>query len=248
MALIAQDLPERADYPGAPWHKHVLADIAQRLRPPSDFPCTFSQNAFQRGLLLFSFVDGRSGSDLASLRADLCAYVRLSRAWDGRINHAHPLVVAFSRQATGDCDLAGFHAFGWHILQDWHDNDPAPWPDGVARNPQSPFWSMCFDGMPLFVNMSAPAHLRRKSRNLGDHFLFVVNPRERFDLVAGDTPEGRRVRALIRARAGRYDGMPHAPVLGAYHAGDLEWPQYGVADDNDTRIGTCPFRQNPESR
>jgi len=83
-----------------------------------------------------------------------------------------------------------------------------------ATDPMAPYWSMCFAGMQLFINFSSPAHRQRKSRNLGRHFLFIVNPRERFDIVAGDTPEGNRVRQVIRDRAEAYDGIPHAPSGG----------------------------------
>lgn len=243
MPLISQsDLARPAPVRPA-WHGAVLDDLASRLTPPSDFPCTFSQNAFRRGLLLFSFVDGTGPADLAAMRADLADYVALSRGWNGRINTAHPLVMAFSPAAVGATGLAGHHAFGWRMLQHWHDHDPAPWPDDVARDPGLPFWSMCFAGMQLFVNMSSPAHARRHSRNLGRHLLFIVNPRERFDAVAGDTPEGARVRQVIRDRAVAHDGMAHAPVLGKYLHGQLEWPQYALPDDNDTAPATCPFRQ-----
>jgi len=242
MPLIAQSDLAAPAYAGPDWHRDVLADLAQSLTPPSDFPCTFSQNAFRRGLIRLIFVEGAGPAALTALRADLAAYIAQARRWDGQVNSAHPLVVAFSQAAVPPTDLAGYHAFGWRILQDWHDNDPAPWPDDVARDPAVPFWSMCFDGMQLFVNMSAPAHVRRRSRNLGRHFLFIVNPRERFDVVAGETAEGARVRSVIRARAEAYDGLPHAPVLGKFLKGELEWRQYALPDDNESFPATCPLR------
>ncbi|MEJ1999615.1 MAG: YqcI/YcgG family protein, partial [Maritimibacter sp.] len=88
----------------------------------------------------------------------------------------------------------------------------------------------------------SPAHQQRRSRNLGEHFLFIMNPRERFDVVAGDTPEGNRVRQVIRDRAAEYDGIPHAPELGSYQKGEIEWWQYGVSDDNAERRDKCPLR------
>ena len=242
MALIAQSELARPGHSGADWHGAVLADLAQRLTPPSGFPCTFSQNAFRRELTRFIFVEGDTPADRAATRADLSAYIAEARGWDGQVNTARPLVIAFSPAAVPPGDLASYHAFGWRILQDWHDNDPAPWPEDVSRDPDTPYWSMCFDGMQLFVNMSAPAHVTRKSRNLGRHFLFIVNPRERFDVVAGETPDGARVREVIRARAEAYDGLPHAPVLGKFLKGELEWPQYALPDDNENFPSACPFR------
>ena len=61
--------------------------------------------------------------------------------------------------------------------------------------------------------------------------------------MAGDTPEGTRVRAVIRARAEAFDGIAHAPALGKYLKGELEYPQYALPDDNETPPAACPFRQ-----
>jgi len=38
------------------WQAVAVHQLAERLRPPSDFPCVFSQSAFSRGKILFSFV------------------------------------------------------------------------------------------------------------------------------------------------------------------------------------------------
>ena len=105
---------------------------------------------------------------------------------------------------------------------------------------------MCFDGMQLFVNMSCPAHDKRKSRNLGKYLAFIVNPRERFDIVAPDSPEGWRVRNIIRSRCAAYDGQPHAPELGSYQKGEIEWSQYGLSDVNGQPASTCPFEQRKD--
>lgn len=242
MSVIAQTDLMAASYAGPDWHREVAADLSSRLTPPSDFPCTFSQNAFRRGLVRFIFVETLDAAGRAHLRAGLLDYIAEARAWDGQVNSACPLVIAFSRQAASAESVAGYHALGWEVLQDWHDNDPEPWPEGVADDPMQPYWSMCFGGMQLFVNFSSPVHQRRKSRNLGRHFLFVVNPRERFDVVAGDTPEGRRVREVIRDRAEAYDGEPHAPELGSFVKGEIEWWQYGLSDDNSPRTDRCPLK------
>lgn len=242
MAVIAQNKLMADTYGGPDWHREVARDLAARLTPPSDFPCTFSQNAFRRGLIDLIFVERLDDLGRAGLRYDLLAYLTEAAKWDGQVNSARPLVVAFSREAASADTLEGYHAIGWEVLQDWHDNDPAPWPDGVATDPNAPFWSMCYGGTQLFVNFSAPAHRQRKSRNLGRHFLFIVNPRERFDIVAGNTPDGARIREVIRERAEAYDGIPHAPELGSYLKGEIEWWQYGLTDDNHDRKDRCPLK------
>lgn len=241
MALVAQSELARGD--GVAWHGAVYEDLAARLSPPSDFPCTFSQNAFRRGLLQLSFVDAPGAAGFAQGAADLADYVAECRGWDGRVDSAKPLLMVFSGRATAGADtLEAQQALGWQALHDWHRTDPAPWPEGVSTDPEAPFWSFCYAGMQLFVNMSCPAHVHRQSRNLGRHLTLVVNPRERFDVVAGATPEGAKLRAKIRARSALYDGMAHSDLLGSYQKGELEWVQYALPDDNSAEAGRCPFR------
>lgn len=225
---------------GEGWHRLAFEEIASRLVGP-DFPCVFSRNAFRKQLLRFVFVADGGSDGIRHLAQGLTEYVELARTWDGRLDTAYPLVVAFSPEAVTADSVEDHHAFGWHVLQELHRVDPAPWPEDVERRPDSASWSMCFNGMPLFCNMSSPAHRVRRSRNLGGHFVLVINPRERFDVFAGDTPSGRKVRANIRNRIHRYDGIQHSPQLGSYGVGALEWLQYGLIEENKARTDTCPF-------
>ncbi|SEL61399.1 hypothetical protein SAMN05216359_11254 [Roseateles sp. YR242] len=223
------------------WCFHILRDLESRLAGDSVFPCVFSKNAFKKKLLRFVFVETFDPQGIHHLADGLKQYVELSRQWDGTLDTAYPLVVAFSQSVIRADSVAAYHAFGWQVLQTLHDIDPAPWPDDVGQDPDAADWSMCFNGMPLFCNMSNPAHQGRRSRNLGDHFILVINPRERFDAFAGDTPSGRKVRAQIRQRVERYDGQAHAPQLGFFGTGGSEWWQYGLLDDNRERFDQCPF-------
>ncbi|MBA3772851.1 MAG: YqcI/YcgG family protein [Ramlibacter sp.] len=223
------------------WHRAVFDDLESRLGGDPDFPCIFSKNAFRKQLLKFVFVETIDTSGIQHLGNGLKDYVEISKTWDGSIDTAYPLVAAFSLNAISSQSVDGYHAFGWQVLQKLHEIDPAPWPEEVSKDPNSHSWSMCFDGMPLFCNMSSPAHRVRRSRNLGGHFILIINPRERFDVVAGDTPGGRSVRSNIRNRIGRYDGTPHSLQLGTYHAGATEWWQYGLVEDNIERTDKCPF-------
>jgi FPC/CPF motif-containing protein YcgG len=225
---------------GKKWHLAAFHDVESRLTD-AGFPCVFSRNAFRKQLLLFSFVEDAGTISIRHLADALAEYVELSRDWDGRLDTAYPLVIAFSLEAVTARSVTEYHAFGWAVLQKLHNVDPAPWPDNVGKDPDSGSWSMCFNGMPLFFNMSTPAHRVRRSRNLGEHFVLVVNPRERFDVVAGDTPSGRKVRSNIRDRIDRYDGTPRAQQLGSYGVAGLEWWQYGLLEDNVERLDKCPF-------
>lgn len=228
---------------GKHWHHAVLDDIESRLDRDSDFPCIFSKNALRKQLLMFVFVDGIKTDDLQHLANGLTEYVEISRTWDGSLSTAYPLVVAFSHDAIKARSTGDYDAFGWAVLKKLHDMDPAPWPENVGRDPNLSSWSMCFNGMPIFCNMSHPAHRTRNSRNLGEHFLLIINPRERFDIIAGDTPSGRKVRANIRNRIAHYDGFPCCPQLASYGAGGIEWWQYSLTEENTERTDKCPFVQ-----
>lgn len=239
--LIAQnEVPESSPN----WHHTVLHELGRRLEDEQEFPCIFSKNAFARGLVRLCFVEDDLRQSFRLLADDLRSYVELSEGWDGNLGTAYPLVVAFSQKAILSQSLEDYHAFGWKVLQHLHDVDKRPWPDGVSTDPHQPYWSMCFHGMQIFVNMSCPAHRQRHSRNLGSHMLFIINPRERFDVVAGDTEAGRKVRANIRSRIEKYDRQRHCPQLGSFVAGEIEWWQYGITDKNTERADSCPFRSN----
>ncbi|WP_437882177.1 YqcI/YcgG family protein [Pseudomonas sp. LRF_L74] len=129
------------------------------------FSCVFSKNAFRKELLKFIFVEDIDSNGLQVLADGLSEYVSASRGWDGDIDTAYPLLIAFSITAICVDTVDKYHSFGWDTLQKLHKIDPAPWPDFASRDPESPSWSMCFSGMPLFCNMSNPAHKLRLCRS-----------------------------------------------------------------------------------
>jgi FPC/CPF motif-containing protein YcgG len=249
MSLVDQAMMPSLYGDSTCWQAKCFAQLSERLTPPSEFPCFFSQNAFSRELLLFSFVDTLERPALRDAAVDLSKFVELSRNWNGLVSTARPLIIAFSRAAASASSVSRYHDIGWKVLQAWHDFDTVPWPNDVSTDPHSPFWSMCYNGMQLFVNISNPAQIKRRSRNLGDYLLFIINPRERFDIVAGETPEGRRVRQRIRDRIETYDGSEHCPQLGSYNAGEIEWWQYGLVEENRERgaIGAHSCSTNEKS-
>ncbi|AGE24478.1 hypothetical protein H045_02010 [Pseudomonas poae RE*1-1-14] len=226
---------------GKDWHRAVLNDLELRLDRDSGFPCVFSKNAFRKQLLKFILVENIERGGIQHLAEGLKEYVDISNHWDGTLDTAYPLLVAFSLDAISAETVESYHAFGWEVLQKLHEIDSAPWPEDIAKDPESQHWSMCFNGMPLFINMSNPAHQVRRSRNLGEYFILVINPRERFDIFAGDNVGGRKVRSNIRSRIERYDESPHASQLGSYGAGGIEWWQYGLVEKNVERTDKCPF-------
>lgn len=242
--LILQNQLEMADgtMPNMPWRKDVAFSVIDHISRTGQFPCLFAQHASQTKRLLFSFIDDLGRASFMKSASDLADYLDRTASWDGSPATAEPLVMVFHPGRVAAPDVTGYHQIAWSILQFWHDVDPAPWPGTVANDPHSPYWSMCFAGVQIFVNISNPAHCRRRSRNLGPALTLVINPRERFDRVAGDTPAGRKIRQKIRDRIEAYDGLAHSPTLGSYQAGEIEWLQYGLMESNEPRTDRCPFK------
>jgi len=91
--------------------------------------------------------------------------------------------------------------------------------------------------------MNFPGHERMKSRNLGQHITFVINPRENFDEVADTRSEsGRRIRARIRERVHHYNDGVVPDTLGAFgDADNYEWKQYQLQEAGSLNPARCPF-------
>ncbi len=223
------------------WRKIVYEEIKDNIGDKIGFPCIFAKNAFKKKLLRFIFVENIAEKDLIDLATGLRKFVNISKDWDGSLKTAYPLVIVFSRSLIAASTVGDYHSFGWKILQKLHFLDPKPWPVDISREVEASGWSMCFNGMPLFFNMSHPAHKRRKSRNLGLHFKFIVNPRERFDVVAGNNKYGNSVRKNIRKRIEEFDGYEHCKQLGHFASNSLEWQQYGIIEENQERLDKCPL-------
>jgi len=223
------------------WHFDSALEILSIISSNGEFPCPFSQAAAKNKRLLFSFIADATEKSLHQSAADLQEYLARAAEWDGKVSSAEPLLMVFNPEIFKADTVSDYHAIGWKILQFWHDIDTTPWPSDVSSDPHSPFWSMCFGGVQIFVNMSNPAHQTRRSRNLGQALTFVINPRERFDRVAGDNPQGWKIRQMVRDRIEAYDGLSHSPALGSFEAGEIEWWQYGLTETNAPRVDRCPF-------
>jgi len=157
------------------------------------------------------------------------------------------LLVLFIDPRSLPAGLPAHHEAVWDLLQFLHEEDAAPWAPGVSTDPDHPLWSFCLGGSPLFVNISSPAHLKRKSRNLGSALTLVIQLREGFDLVAPDTRTGRRVRGMIRERIEAFDQSPIYAELGYFKdPRNREWKQYGIPDGEQPQMTRCPFLPRKE--
>jgi FPC/CPF motif-containing protein YcgG len=230
------------------WAHDSLREFSGILEGQPGFPCNFARAAFRKKQLYYMFCGTRADPlELARMRAGLLQYLDDISGLTGIEESMHALIILMKPQDKST-SVVEDHRTAWHIMQDWVDHDPAEWPADIPTDPNQPYWSLCFNGVPLFVNVSSPAHVRRRSRNLGRSLVLVTQPRAGFDLVAGPTPEGNGVRERIRAAMERYDGMPAPDVLGHYHLGDLEWNQYALTETNEEKLTGCPLKTAHRAR
>lgn len=229
------------------WKRNSFEEIRIRIENP-DFPCVFAKRAFRKKLTKFIFIDEINHYGIDKITKGILEFNQITEDWDGNLDNAYPLLIVFSQKIAKFYSLDEYHQTGWRLLQLLNESDKSEWPSEVSLNTDNPAWSMCFGGRQLFVNMSTPMNIKRKSRNLGSYLVFVINPRERFDIIAGNNEKGRKVRNNIRNRILHYDGYPHSKQLGNYGSNSLEWQQYGLIEHNIDRFDTCPFHVTQKIR
>jgi FPC/CPF motif-containing protein YcgG len=224
------------------WSFDAYQAFARVMEDPA-FPCVFARQAHKRDLLQFLFADAPGDpQDREAVKQGIIYYLEEVNAKRGMEATLTVLNVLF-RAESPMLSLDAYHAQAWDFLQYLHDNDPGPWPTGIPRDPDDPLWSFCFAGVPLFINMSCPAHRKRRSRNLGPSMVLVIQPREGFDQVGGAHIKGDEVREKIRCLIEKYDGQKAAPELGTFSRPDnREWWQYLLFEENGPRLDRCPLR------
>lgn len=104
------------------WHREAYNDVSERLANETGFPCVFSKNAIRKGLLKFIFVEGNGLQDMKRLARGLMAFVEVSSDWNGDLNTAYPLVVAFSENAISARRVEEYVSYGLAVsyeTEDW---------------------------------------------------------------------------------------------------------------------------------
>lgn len=223
------------------WQVEAYQDFAKHLQNEG-FPCLFGKSALKRKTLKLLFVD--AGQNERQLASGIRGFTEFTRQVPAKERLYSPLIVIFDQ--GGLHSLSEQHQFCWRQLQALHERDPQDWPTDVPEDPNNSRWTFCFDGVQLFFNMSCPAHMALKSRNLGDRITLIVNPRENFDLIANrHSAKGVRVRQTIRERVETYNGAPVPKELGFFGSpGNLEWRQYQLDEAGSLSPQKCPLKIN----
>lgn len=234
---------EKTPFLSEKWQLEAFSQIKTIACQP-DFPCYFAAKAFESGGQRFLFCDSPDSQETYDqIAARTVEYLDIVEGKSGWEALATIMFIVFKPQDQRPT-LEEYHSQGWQVLEYLHNHDPKPWPTDIPADIEDPGWTFCYNGVSLFVNMSCPAHENRRSRNVGDSFALILQPRAGFDEVAGNNPKGNQVRRMIRSRIGRFDKIGPSPALGSYGDGaTLEWKQYALQDTNDQDNRKCPLRK-----
>ena len=227
------------------WRLDAYREFDQTIHD-SHFPCFFAPVADRKNTLRFTFLDSDRIEDLEMFAGATSLYLDEVRTIEKKSvkEAAFQILTAFVRTPER-MSLEEEQRLAWKLLARLHELDEEEWPQNIPMNPSDPRWSFCWGGVPLFINISASGHRQRRSRRLAGHLALVIQPRDAFDSIAGDTREGHRLREEIRNRVLAYDGLPASPLLGTYGKSEsLEWVQYGLPEHNGPQsLSTCPFQR-----
>jgi FPC/CPF motif-containing protein YcgG len=200
-------LEQRAaeDLGGSP-RRDIVAAVEEMVAHP-EYPCLGARSVFRRDaatlVVLDDLADTSPGGSLDLLGAALAQYASEVDA-DGDL-------VSFVACFRGPVpeDERRFEALLWGALQHLHDNDDAPWADGVAADPQNPHFAFSIAGTAFFVVGLHP-NASRVARRAPLPTL-VFNLHEQFERMRSD---GRyeRMRDTIRRRDTELQGFANPMV------------------------------------
>jgi FPC/CPF motif-containing protein YcgG len=201
-----------------------------------DFPCNFGLAAEKDHELRYTFVQG---DDLAALPQTLEAFLQLSRSHP---NVKHNLTVFFEPEPEARA-FEYYRTRFWEVLNFLHAHDRAPWPPQIPTDKDDPLWEFCFGGDPIFMFAASPAYVQRRSRNYGNSFVMLFQPKRIFKGIESETPAGTKARRVIRARLKKWDRSEalHPDVNDYGEVLVHRWKQYVLSDDNTPARGGCPF-------
>ena len=215
------------------WLEACHAAFRHEVLNPA-YPCFFGTVAERKGEMFYGYAE--TGA-LGELPETVAHFVRLGSQAAYRRNN---LALFFKPEPQPPTHQA-FQACFWSVLQYLHDHDPLP-ESAHHCDPESPDFEFTFADCQMFVVGASPSYRKRRSRCLGPGMVLLFQPRAVFIDIATSQPISASVRGQIRQRMAAWDQMEAHPDLGFFgEAGNLEWKQYCLPDDNTPAMGACPF-------
>lgn len=215
------------------WFRQEYENFHQVVSDP-DFPCYFGTIAEKNKEILYTYLDD---DNLETLPEKLKLFIEYDRSEPNR----HALAL-FVKPEDTERHFEFYKERLWDILQYLHEHDPSPWPENQPKDPQEPFWNFCFHNEPLFLFANSPAFKNRRSRNLGNSLVIMIQSTEVFNGIEPGTPTGTQVRSKIRERIIKFDGFKPHPDLGNVRGVVKNpWKLYFLSDDLERDRGQCPF-------
>lgn len=222
-----------ASFPTGSWqsvvYKELVGQLTSDLRP---FPCTFAINGYRNDDLRFLF---QETPNIPEFGEQLAMFLEEARS----IGQNAALLYLTGMETVEP--LEDYSARFWTILNELAKIDRKPWPEDIPQDLDNPEWEFCFNGEPIFVVCTNPAHVKRQSRR-SSTFAMSLQPRWVFDRILFSDRAANIVFNNIRKRMQPYDALPPSPALGRYKDPNVREAQQYVLSEDDS-ILRCPFHQ-----
>lgn len=215
------------------WLKQEYQYFQRQVLDP-DFPCYFGTIAETKGEIYTTYVNG---NDLSTLPDDFRYFLDHIDIQEKRKSLA-----IFFEPESSEQTLDTYRKRFWYTLDFLHREDEKSWPSDNPQDPDEKFWNFCFHGEPLFVFANTPAYRNRKSRNLGNSMVIMMQSIDVFKGIEPGTPAGAKTRKNIRERLLKFDNYLSHPDMGNPRGlMQRPWKLYFLSDDMNKDKGNCPF-------
>lgn len=233
------------------WLKSSFNQFKDKIQDPK-FPCFYAPTTMKEGNILFAYAENTNRPEqIIKVGLAIQDYLNYIETLAAETKHKTVLAILIKPEKTQNNkhDDKYYIEQSFELMRELRKNDLSEWPKDIPQNIDDPYWSYCLYKTPLFVNISTPGNIKRKSRNLGDGVAIVMQPRESFDEFFALTLKNKsapkaieiKIKQSIRDRVTVYDSMESYPFFITYGEGKIGYEklQYGIPESNAEQ---CPFR------
>lgn len=215
------------------WMVSAYHEFRRHVTHP-DYPCFFGTRAELSGHLYYTYCDQ---AECPVLPDSLRHFIKLKR----QSEHFDTNMAVFMAPKVRERSHDYYQDRLWRLLNHLHIEDRETWPESTETEPDKANWEFTFGGEQFFVFSTSPSYQMRRSRNLGDCQILMIQPRSSFTVLSKNA-NGTAVRERVRERLRQWDNTGVHPDLGVYgDSANREWKQYFLPDDMQPVTGKCPF-------